>query len=275
MVNWFGNNGEELLRKTELRGDDVAVTGTFDAEARRASMTDELIKRGTLTLNQAAKTWDVHQMTIRRDFDAFVMAGIARRVRGGVVALSGDDFTQRKYQNAGAKRQVADKLRTLIKPDMAIALDSSTTIHSLAEQLMGVSRISVVTNGLSAFQTLNGREGIRSYLTGGERDEQNISLVGSLAVQAVQRFSLDICFLSTLNIDPVFGTSKMTMEQVAVKQAMVDASQTAVLAVDSSKFDTRARIKSLPLSGFDILVTELDSSDPRLDAYRNQVPNIL
>lgn len=235
----------------------------------------ELIKRGTLTLNQAAETWDVQQITVRRDFDAFVLAGIARRVRGSVVALSGDDFLQRKYQNTEAKRQIAEKLRMLIKPDMAIAFDSSTTIHALADNLMGVSRLSVVTNGLSAFETLKGREGIRSYLTGGEREEQYISLVGSLAVQAVQQFPLDICFLSALNIDPVFGTSEMTMEQVAVKQAMVDASRTAILAVDSSKFDARARFKSLPLSGFNILVTELDSSDTRLDAYRNQVPNIL
>jgi DeoR/GlpR family transcriptional regulator of sugar metabolism len=238
-------------------------------------MVAELNTRGALTLNEAAETWNVHAMTIRRDFDAFVSAGIARRVRGGVVTLSGDNFTQRKYQNAEAKRRIADKLRTLIKPDMAIALDSSTTIHTLAENLTGVSRISVVTNGLSAFQALSGREGIRCYLTGGESEEQNISLVGSLAVQAVQQFSLDICFLSTMSIDPAFGTSELTMEQVAVKQAMVDASATVVLAVDSSKFETRARFKSLPLSGFDILVTELDPSDPRLDAYRTQIPSIL
>lgn len=253
----------------------MAVIGTLDAEARRASMVAELNTRGALTLKEAAETWNVHAMTIRRDFDALVSAGIVRRVRGGVVTLSGDNFTQRKYQNAEAKRRIADKLRTLIKPDMAIAFDSSTTIHTLAENLTGATRISVVTNGLSAFQALSGREGIRCYLTGGESEEQNISLVGSLAVQAVRQFSLDICFLSTMSIDPAFGTSELTMEQVAVKQAMVDASATVVLAVDSSKFETRARFKSLPLSGFDILVTELDPSDPRLDAYRNQIPSIL
>ena len=158
---------------------------------------------------------------------------------------------------------------------MAIALDSSTTVNALAENFTDVPRISVVTNGLSAFQALSGREGIRTYLTGGEREEQNISLVGSLAVQAIRQFSLDICFLSTMSIDPAFGTSEITMEQVSVKQAMVDASQTVVLAVDSSKFETRARFKSLPLSSYDTMVTELDPSDPRLDAYRNQIQNIL
>lgn len=253
----------------------MAVTGTLDAEARRASMVDELMKLGALTLNHAAETWDVHPMTIRRDFDTLVLAGIARRVRGGVIALSGDDFTRRTHHNAGAKKQIAEKLRTLIRPDMAIGLDSSTTVHALAENLGDASRISVMTNGLSAFQTLSGREGIRTYLTGGEREELNISLVGSLAVQAVRQFSLNICFLSTMSLDPEFGTSEMTMEQVAIKQAMVDASQMVVLAVDSSKLETRARFKSLPMSNYDTMVTELDPSDQRLDAYRTHIQNIL
>jgi DeoR/GlpR family transcriptional regulator of sugar metabolism len=253
----------------------VAVTGTLHAESRRASMVDELVKCGALTLNHAAETWAVHPMTIRRDFDNLVLTGVARRVRGGVVALTGDDFTQRRYHNAEAKLHIADKLRKLIKSDTAIALDSSTTVHALAENLTGISRISVLTNGLSAFQAMSGRDGVRSYLTGGEREEQNISLVGSLALQAVRQFSLDICFLSTMSIDLAFGTSEVSLEQVAVKQAMVDASQTVVLAVDSSKFETRARFKSLPLSSFDTLVTDLDPSDPRLDIYRNQIRNIL
>lgn len=253
----------------------MALTGTLGAEARRASMAGELVKLGALQLNEAAATWDVHPMTIRRDFDAFVLAGLARRVRGGVVTLGGDDFTQRKHHNAEAKRQIAEKLRSMISPDTAIALDSSTTVHALAESLSGVSPIAVITNGFSAFQALHGREGVKSYLTGGEREEQNLSLVGSLAVQAVQQFTLDMCFLSTMSIDPIFGTSELTLEQVAVKQAMIAASQVAVLAVDSSKFETRARFRSLPVSKFDILVTELEPTDPRLNPYRDQIPTII
>jgi DeoR/GlpR family transcriptional regulator of sugar metabolism len=212
-------------------------------------------------------------MTVRRDFDAFVLAGIARRVRGGVVTVGGDDFSQRKYQNAPAKQQIAAKLLDFIEPDTAIALDSSTTALALAEVIPG-TRVAVITNGFSAFQSLHGREGIKAYLTGGEREETNLSLVGSLAVQAVQQFSLDVCFLSTMSVDPVFGTSELTLEQVAVKQAIVGAAAKVVLAVDSSKFATKARFRSLPLSSFDAMVTELDPSDARLDAYRDHIPEI-
>jgi DeoR family fructose operon transcriptional repressor len=251
----------------------MAVTGTLDAESRRSAMTRELHDRGTLQLGETAERWNVHPMTVRRDFDAFVLAGVARRVRGGVVALDGDDFAQRRHRHATAKRRIARKLLDLVRPGDAIALDSSTTVHALAETLGG-ERVSIVTNGFGAFQTVHGREGVKAYLTGGERDETNLSLVGSLAVQAVQQFSLDACFLSAMSVDPAFGTSELTLEQVEVKRAMADAARTVVLAVDSSKFATRARFRSLSLSDFDVLVTELDPADERLDPYRGEVGEI-
>lgn len=251
----------------------MAVTGTVDAEARRAALADRLALEGALELASASQEWGVHPMTIRRDFDAFVRAGAARRVRGGLVALSGDDFAQRRHQHAAAKRQIAEKLLGLLPADATVALDSSTTVHALAETLTD-QRATVVTNGLSAFHALHGREWVRAYLTGGEREEQNQSLVGSLAVQAISQFSLDLCLLSAMSVDPTFGTSELTLEQVAVKEAMADAARTCVLAVDGSKLQTRSRFRSLALSRYDVLVTELDPDDERLDPYRGLVPEI-
>ncbi len=253
----------------------MAVAGTLGAEARRAAMLKQLEEDGALGLAESATAWQVHPMTVRRDFDSLVAAGLGRRVRGGIVVHGGDDFSHRQYQHAEAKRRIGGKLRSLVKPNTLIAMDASTTVHQLAEQLTGIRGLSVITNGFSAFQSLHGREGIRTYLTGGEREEQNISLVGALTVLAVQQFNLDTCFLSTMSLDPDFGTSEMTLEQVAVKQAMKDNAQTAVLAVDSAKLGTRARFRSIPLQGYDILVTELAPTDARLDEYRRQVPLIL
>ncbi len=251
----------------------MAVASSVDAEARRGAIVHELKQRGSLHLIDVAAEWNVHPATIRRDFDSFVLAGIGRRVRGGVVAVGQDDFSQRQHQNASAKQTISSKLLAFVRPDMAIALDSSTTVYAFAQALT-TPGISAITNGFSTFQTLYQRPGIKVYLTGGEHEETNLSLVGSLTVQAIQQFTLDVCFLSTMNIDPLFGTSELTLEQVGVKQAMVEAAQKVVLAVDSSKFATRARFRSLPLSSIDVLVTELDPADPRLDTYRERIPEI-
>lgn len=253
----------------------MAVTGTLDAEARRSAMLQRLEEQGDLQLHESAERWQVHPMTVRRDFDAFVSRGVARRVRGGIVTFGGDDFAQRQHRNVGAKRQIAEKLRGLVLPGSLVAMDSSTTVHHLADTVHGIDDLAVVTNGLAAFQSLHGRQGVTAYLTGGEREEQNLSLVGPLAVLGVHQFNLDACFLSAMSIDAAFGTSETTLEQVAVKQAMIDSAQLRVLAIDSSKLETRARFRSVPLSRFDVVVTELDPVDPRLDPYRDLVDRIL
>lgn len=253
----------------------MPVTGSLDAEARRAAMSAALQTRGTLQLNEEAAEQDVHPMTIRRDFDAFVAAGLARRVRGGVVAIRGDDFDQRRHHNSAAKRQISTKLRDFVSHGITIGLDSSTTVHELTTDFAGLRDVTVVTNGLAAFQQLTGRDGVRAFLTGGEREEQNLSLVGSLAVQTINQFSLDIAFVSTMCVDLEFGTSELTMEQVSVKKALVEAASTVVLAVDSTKFQTRARFRSLPLESFDVLVTELPPGSPILDPYREIIREIV
>ena len=253
----------------------MATTGTLDAVARRAAMAEALARDGSLDLHESAATWQVHPMTIRRDFDALVAAGLARRVRGGVIAVRRDSFEGRRYRNAEAKRRIAAKLCALVPAGGTIGVDASTTAHEFALRISGVPGLSVVTNGLAAFEALGARADVTTYLTGGQREDETFSLVGSLAVLSLQQFTLDLSVVSTMSLDPAFGTSELTLEQVAVKRAMADASVAVVLALDSTKLEKRARFRSLPLAAFDALVTELDPGDPVLDPYRRSVPRIL
>ncbi len=253
----------------------MAVTGSLESEARRSALVADLLEHGILHLAASAATWGVHTMTIRRDFDSIVNAGLARRVRGGIVSVQSDPFSQRVHMHSTAKKTIAAKLRTLVHDDSTIGLDASTTIYALTERLDGFSGISAITNGMSSFQRLLDREGVRAFLTGGERDEHNDSLVGSLAVQALGQFNFDVVFLSAMSVDPALGTSEQTVEQVAIKQTMARAAALVVLAVDSTKFDTRSRARSLLVDDFDVLVTDLDPSDVALDPYRSAVEQIL
>jgi DeoR family fructose operon transcriptional repressor len=253
----------------------MTVRGTLDAETRREALVEVLLREGNLQLQEAARRWNVHEMTIRRDFDVIVSGGLARRVRGGIIALQGEDFDQRKHMNAPAKQVIAKKLRSLVGAGQVIAMDASTTISTFAEALTDCDGLMVVTNGLSAFHSLHGRPGVRAYLTGGEQEDQNQSLVGSLAQQAIQQFAIDVAFISTMSVDPDFGTSEMTLEQVAFKRALVENSSRVVVAVDSTKLGGRARFRSLPLPRHHVLVTELDPQDAHLDPYRGLVGEIL
>ena len=134
-----------------------------------------------------------------------------------------------------------------------------------------VDRLMIITYGVEAFQSLQGKQNFTAILTGGERDSRTGSLVGLVAQQAVSGFSLDCCILSASAIDPESGTMEPTMEEVEMKQSMAQASQRVIVAVDATKLSHRASVRSIDLTQVDLLVTECDPRDPRLDPYRDIV----
>jgi DeoR family fructose operon transcriptional repressor len=248
----------------------VAVTGTLTAEQRRTALRAGLAQHGQLRLAEVAAEWHVHPMTIRRDFEQLEREGLAQRVRGGLLHVADDVFDRRRARALTAKRRIAAKLRDLVPADAAVGMDASTTVHLLATDMPPRRGISVVTNGLAAFTALHAQPGVRTFLTGGEREERNNSLVGPIAVGVVRQFLLARCFVSAAALDPA-GTSETTVEQAAVKQAMVEVSDHVVLAVDSSKLGQRSSVRCLGLTRVDLLVTELAPDDARLDGYRDLV----
>ncbi|MBO1901071.1 DeoR/GlpR transcriptional regulator [Leucobacter weissii] len=253
----------------------MAVNGTLVTEHRREAMVARLTSDGSLQVSEAALEWGVHAMTVRRDFDHFVNRGIARRVRGGIIALRGDSFKHRRHLNAVAKEAIAQKLLGLVDPASVIALDASTTISVFAEHLVDLEDVTIVTNGLPAFHALRSRQGAHVFLTGGEQEVQNDSLVGPLAEAALGHFMIGTAFISTMSFAQGLGASENTLAQVSFKRALGAVSQRMVLAIDSSKLETQARFRSLELDDIDLLVTELNDSDPRLDPYRDAVEGIL
>jgi hypothetical protein len=63
-----------------------------------------------------ATNFGVSEMTIRRDLDEPETIGVARRVRGGAVAIGPEGFTKRHSANGRARARIADKLIRLIPP---------------------------------------------------------------------------------------------------------------------------------------------------------------
>ena len=78
-------------------------------------------------------------------------------------------------------------------------------------------------------------------------------------------------FVSAAAVDPELGSSESTLEEADVKLALAGSAGEVVLAVNASKLDHRAPARAFPLDRVEILVTELDPTDPRLDAFREHV----
>lgn len=233
-------------------------------EARLDWLRGRLRDDGSVTITAAVDTLGASGMTIRRDLATLEALGEARRVRGGARALGPSPFLARSPLNAKAKVAIAEKLLAMVPATGAIALDSSSTMACLANLLHSATDLVVVTNGLEAFEALQGRPGIRAVLTGGERDPRTSSLVGPVAQAAVAAFRFDVAFLSSAAVDPTHGALEATPEEAAIDQVLARQARRVVLGADSSKLGGSAAVVGLRWSEVDLVVTELAPHTERM-----------
>jgi DeoR family fructose operon transcriptional repressor len=238
------------------------------AEARLRRLSERLATSGSVSIADAAVELDVSEMTIRRDLAELEVRGVARRVRGGALPLGPQTFAERKQARARAKGQIAAKLARLIPSTGTVAFDASSTVMRAAAALDGARDLTVLTNGPETFQALQGRAGVTPLLTGGVLEPRTGSLVGALAVWTARQLVAGRFITSCAALDAIVGATESVLEEAEVKRAIAETAEEIVLAVDSSKLERRATAVCLDWTAIDLLVTELDPSDPRLDPYR-------
>lgn len=240
-------------------------------EERLGEVRDLIAERGAVRIDQLAMDFGVSEMTIRRDLDELEALGMVRRVRGGAIALGPEPWEQRHQHHARAKAKIAEKLLPLVPASGTVAFDASTTIYRLAATIETARDLVVVTNGWDTFHSMKGTPGVTSSLTGGTEEPRTGSLVGPMAVRAAQSFLYDTFFSSAAALDLEVGSSEAALAESEVKRAFGQTSNRIVLAVDHSKLGTRAQARVFEFEQLDLLVTDLDPSDSRLDAYRHLV----
>jgi DeoR family transcriptional regulator, fructose operon transcriptional repressor len=240
-------------------------------EERLGEMRDLIAAQGAVRIDELARDFGVSEMTIRRDLDELEALGFARRVRGGAMALGPEPWELRHQHNARAKAKIADKLLPMVPASGTVAFDASTTIYRLAASIETARDLVVVTNGWDTFHSMKGTPGVTASLTGGSEEPRTGSLVGPMAVRSAQAFLYDIFFSSAAALDLEFGSSEAALAESEVKRAFSQTSNRIILAVDQSKLGTRAQARVFDFEQVDLLVTDLDPSDTRLDSYRGLV----
>lgn len=249
----------------------MGVSSNLATEERLGWLRAQLDGQGSVRINDAAGTLEVSEMTIRRDLLELEAMGVARRVRGGAVAVGPVSFEDRHRSRARAKAKIAAKLRPMVPATGAIGLDASSTLLRLAGAMESARDLIVVTNGSETFAALQDKPGLTAVLTGGSLEARTGSLVGPLACRAAGSLLLNRIFLSAAALDADVGSSETTVDEAEVKRAMAGVAGEIVLAVDASKLDSRAVAPAVGWDQIAVLVTDLSPKDSRLAPYRAHV----
>ncbi|GAA3556450.1 DeoR/GlpR family DNA-binding transcription regulator [Amycolatopsis ultiminotia] len=243
-------------------------------ESRQQRLTDHVFHHGSATIGELVDLLNVSMMTVHRDIDELARRGLLRKYRGGVSAMPSTVFESnaeyRLNANADAKRLIAMNAVEHVEPGMSVLLDDSTSALALARLLVDVTPLTVATNYLAALDVLKGVDELRLICIGGDYSHTHDSFLGMQSIEAIERLSVDITFVSTSAM-----TTQMTFHQepeiVMIKRAMLASARQKVLLMDASKMSRTALHRLTPVDEYDLLIVDQDIDPQYADELRSRV----
>jgi len=154
------------------------------------------------------------------------------------------------------RRAIAKTAAQHVKPKDAIILDDGEITTFLAEELVEYENITVITNSMRIFDVLRGRMGINLILTGGLLRQNGTTFVGPITVSVLRDLCADKLFLAVDGISLNFGLSHGNLEEVPIKQAMLQSAKETILLADHTEFKRTSIAHVAPITCAERLITD-------------------
>jgi DeoR family transcriptional regulator of aga operon len=207
---------------------------------REQAILRQLEQNGRVDVNELARTFNVSTVTVRKNLEALERRGMLRRIRGGALSTPMADegaFEFRQRVSPAAKRAIARHAAGFVRPGDVIAMDSSTTCYALAEELVGVQPLTVITNGLRVSQFLLGETNATVIVPGGVLRRASESMVGFLSDVFTGRGRVDKGFFGLVGLSRERGLLDISPEEAHAKAALASACHEVYALFDSTKVD--------------------------------------
>lgn len=230
------------------------------AAERRRVIAERIQATGQVVVSALSAEFQVSEETIRRDLEWLEKDGIATRIYGGAV-LAGNDhvappYSIRKNTNIEPKVAIARRLSQLIREGDTLMVDESSTAAYAVRALRHLKHLTLITNSLELLREMTGQENWHIISTGGSMKPEVLALVGPHALRTVGAYHARYAILSCRGINDQLGLADSDDSVVQLKQAMIAASDCAVLLADHRKFDRSGFVALGPLNTVDKLITD-------------------
>jgi DeoR/GlpR family transcriptional regulator of sugar metabolism len=172
--------------------------------------------------------------------------------------------------NLEDKHIIAQKTAALVQSGMYILTSGGTSILEFAQSLDANLNATFFTCSLNAAIEFAHHPSIEVVMIGDKVAKDSMLTTGASAVQTIESIQADLCILGINSLDTQFGLSENDWEVVQIKKAMIKASKKTICIGISEKLNSQQKIKVANLDEIDILITELDPSDPKLLPFKHK-----
>ena len=194
----------------------------------------------SITVSEITELLGISESTARRDITALDRAGRLTKVFGGAVLADSSLVTHEPTvaQKAGIQRaekmQIARYAAALIEDSDFVYLDAGTTTGCMIGYVADRKAV-FVTNAVAHAQAL-AAQGNKVYLIGGELKSSTEAVIGSQAVETLERYHFTKGFFGTNGISKTAGFTTPDAGEVQVKRIAMQQCRKCYVVADSTKF---------------------------------------
>lgn len=231
-----------------------------------------LKENGVVKLQELVERTNSSESTIRRDLVQLEDKNILKRIHGGASLVQGNrvepSYIEKSSKNIKEKRAIAQYASQLIHEGDSIYLDAGTTSQELIP-FLNHEGITVVTNAVNLIEPLL-EKGITTYLTGGVVKPQTKALIGSRALESLNLYRFDKCFLGVNGIDLKYGYTTPDPEEALIKQTAMGLASECYILADHTKFNEVSFSKVSSLKDA-VLITDNGLTKSELESYQGHI----
>ena len=235
------------------------------ARHRQSLILQAVRSDGSARVSDLTQRLGVSDMTIRRDLEVLARDGLVEKVHGGAVlpgtpASHEPGFEAKLVLERPEKTAIARAAASMVTPGTAIAVGSGTTTFALAQCLLDVPGLTIVTNSLRVTNLFSGTRGIDGttdsvVLTGGVRTPSD-ALVGPVADLTIRSLHFDLLFLGCSGFDTEAGLTTPNLAEAETNRAFVQAARKVTVVADHTKWGTVGLCSFADLPDVDTLITD-------------------
>jgi len=254
------------------------------AKQRQSLILDEVRRRGGIRVSELTELLGVSDMTVRRDLDLLAGQGLLDKVHGGATAVDAEvegsaeepGFEAKAVRELSEKDLIAQYAATLVGPRAAIGLTAGTTTWALAQRLVDVPQLTVVTNSIQVAQVFYSRPNSDQtvVLTGGIRTPSD-ALVGPIAVTAIRSLNLDVVFMGVHGMDETRGYTTPNLLEAETDRALLQAAKRTVVVADHTKWGVIGLSTIAALDEADVLITDPGLPDDAREILEDSVGQLV
>ncbi|MBT8043683.1 MAG: DeoR/GlpR family DNA-binding transcription regulator [Verrucomicrobiae bacterium] len=227
---------------------------------------------GSVRTKEIAKSLEVTDETIRKDFEFLEQQGLLVRSHGGAIppkrVIRELSLNERQNINREAKNAIAKAAAKRIQPNETVFIDASSTALTITQYLPEFP-ITVITNSHDVISALAGSENMDLISTGGLFESRSRSLIGLAAEKTLLRYNIHRMFFSGNGLDLKRGVSESNSRQAAFKEHVIAAAEDVCFLADESKIGARSAFFFAECSDLTSLVTTKGANPAILESIRN------